>query len=441
MSSSLLQPRGPAAVTEPPPDVPPEFLCPITLDLMRDPVVAPTGITYDRAGIEAWLLVRRACPVTHGELRAEDLVPNRNLRRLIQGWCAANRSRGVERMPSPRRAPATPAQAADAVAEVEAAASSGQAARCATAAREVRRLARAADRNRRCLASAGAARALAATFVFFADGASDADSDVLADVLAALVLVMPLDEAAIAAVASSSASVARLVAVAAHGDLHSRLQAVVAIRVVVSFARTSGIELSGNTDAIADVVVMTIRDAVCPQATKACLVAAHHLARADDRAAVRLAAAGIVPLLVELLVGADRSTAERALAALDAALASGDGRAHARADALAVPVLVKKMFRVSDTATEFAVSALWRICRKCPDDDEDGTRRLAVVEALQVGALQKLLLLLQIGCSEETKEKATALLRLMVKYPARVECIDTMDFRGLNRRDIEILIR
>lgn len=32
-------------------------------------------------------------------------------------------------------------------------------------------------------------------------------------------------------------------------------------------------------------------------------------------------------------------------------LASEEGRAHARADALAVPVLVKKVFRVSDTGT------------------------------------------------------------------------------------------
>ena len=59
--------------------LPPEFRCPISLNLMRDPVAGLTGITYDRAGIEAWLLAaagRGTCPVTHTELRAEDLVPN-----------------------------------------------------------------------------------------------------------------------------------------------------------------------------------------------------------------------------------------------------------------------------------------------------------------------------------------------------------------------------
>ncbi|KAG2549979.1 U-box domain-containing protein 21-like [Panicum virgatum] len=421
-------------------DPPPEFLCPITLDLMRDPVAAPTGITYDRAAITSWLLSggQRACPVTHAELRAGDLVPNHTLRRLIQDWCDANdRSCGGVGL-----VPATPEEAA--VAELESATRAGDAERCAAAARWVRRQARMAERNRGRLASAGAGRALAAAFASFADAAAGAAaaSDALDAVLAALALVVPMDEEAVAAVGSSSASVARLVAVAANGGLLSRLQAVVVIGEIISLSchrhgAGAVVDLSANTDAIVQVLVKTIKDAICPQATRACLLAAHHLACAGESAAARLAAAGLVPVLVELLIDADRSTAEKALAALDAALVSSDGRARARADALAVPVLVKKMFCVSDAATELVLSALLRICKKCPEDDMDGTaaagRRLAIIEALQVGALQKVLLLLQAGCSEETKEKATELLRVIVRYQGRVECVDTMDFRGLKR--------
>jgi hypothetical protein len=434
---------APAKEEAPPP---PEFMCPITLDLMQDPVAAPTGITYDRAAIESWLLAggQRACPVTHGELRAGDLVPNHTLRRLIQDWCATSRCCcSVDRV----RVPATPEEAA--VAELESATRAGDAERCAAAARGVRRLARAAEQNRRRLESAGAARALSMAFTSFADTADAAVAiDVLDAVLAALVLVMPMDEEAILVVGSSSASVARLVAVAANGDLHRRLQAVVVIREIISLSVYRGtactIGLCANTEAIARVLVKTIRDAICPPATRACLVAAYHLARSGESAATRLSVAGIVIVLVELLVDADRSTAEKALAALDAALASRDGRARARADALVMPVLVKKMFCVSDAATALVVSALLRICKKCPEDDEDGTamagaaRRHAIVEALQLGALQKVLLLLQAGCREETKENATQLLRLMVKYQGCGECVDAMDVRGL-KRDTAIL--
>ncbi|PKU81238.1 U-box domain-containing protein 21 [Dendrobium catenatum] len=45
--------------------IPSHFICPISLDLMQDPVTLPSGITYDRRTIELWLSSgHRTCPVT-----------------------------------------------------------------------------------------------------------------------------------------------------------------------------------------------------------------------------------------------------------------------------------------------------------------------------------------------------------------------------------------
>ncbi|GJN34112.1 hypothetical protein PR202_gb22753 [Eleusine coracana subsp. coracana] len=58
--------------------------CPITLDLMTDPVTVSTGQTYDRASIARWLRAGcRTCPVTGERLRTSDLVPNAALRGII----------------------------------------------------------------------------------------------------------------------------------------------------------------------------------------------------------------------------------------------------------------------------------------------------------------------------------------------------------------------
>ncbi|XP_047051442.1 U-box domain-containing protein 19-like [Lolium rigidum] len=56
----------------------PEALqCPITLELMTDPVTVSTGQTYDRASISRWMKAGcRTCPVTGERLRSADLVPN-----------------------------------------------------------------------------------------------------------------------------------------------------------------------------------------------------------------------------------------------------------------------------------------------------------------------------------------------------------------------------
>ncbi|XP_066344521.1 U-box domain-containing protein 26-like [Miscanthus floridulus] len=87
------------------------YRCPISLDLTQELVIAPMGITYDRESIEAWLDIGCAtCPVTHAPLRHEDLVPNHAIRSIIQDWCVTNRSRDVERIPTPK-IPVTPVQA------------------------------------------------------------------------------------------------------------------------------------------------------------------------------------------------------------------------------------------------------------------------------------------------------------------------------------------
>ncbi|GJP40477.1 hypothetical protein CLOM_g157 [Closterium sp. NIES-68] len=73
--------------------VPPDdFRCPISLEIMRDPVIVSTGQTYDRAYIEQWLKEgHKTCPKTQQILsQPASLIPNFSLRSLIQQWCEAN---------------------------------------------------------------------------------------------------------------------------------------------------------------------------------------------------------------------------------------------------------------------------------------------------------------------------------------------------------------
>ncbi|KAG0499332.1 hypothetical protein HPP92_004023 [Vanilla planifolia] len=70
---------------------PKDFCCPVSLDLMRDPVVVSTGQTYDRDSISCWLDGgSRICPNSGQVLDSAALVPNLALRSLISQWCAAN---------------------------------------------------------------------------------------------------------------------------------------------------------------------------------------------------------------------------------------------------------------------------------------------------------------------------------------------------------------
>jgi hypothetical protein len=70
----------------------PETLqCPITLDLMTDPVTVSTGQTYDRESITRWIKAGcRTCPVTGERLRTADVVPNAALRGIIERMLLSN---------------------------------------------------------------------------------------------------------------------------------------------------------------------------------------------------------------------------------------------------------------------------------------------------------------------------------------------------------------
>ncbi|WJX20306.1 U-box domain-containing protein 14 [Trifolium repens] len=76
------------------PVIPDDFRCPISLELMKDPVIVSTGQTYERSCIQKWLDAgHRTCPKTQQTLLHTALTPNYVLKSLIGLWCESN---GVE---------------------------------------------------------------------------------------------------------------------------------------------------------------------------------------------------------------------------------------------------------------------------------------------------------------------------------------------------------
>ncbi|RLM99255.1 U-box domain-containing protein 16-like [Panicum miliaceum] len=74
-----------------PPSPPLDFRCPISLELMRVPVVASSGQTYDRESITRWFgSGKSTCPKTGQVLADLELVPNKALKNLIVRWCREN---------------------------------------------------------------------------------------------------------------------------------------------------------------------------------------------------------------------------------------------------------------------------------------------------------------------------------------------------------------
>lgn len=413
--------------------IPNHFRCPISLDLMKDPVTLSTGITYDRQSIETWIESgNQTCPITNQVLRGpHDPIPNHTIRKMIQDWCVENRSYGIERIPTPR-IPLSAYQVEEILSRLALACQRNDAHACCDLAGKLKALAKESGRNKRCIVSGGAGSVLSATFEAFTKTGHDGNVKVLEEVISAVAIVFPVDEDSKIYLGSDS-SLRCMVWLLKCGSLSGRRNSALVLKEILSSELPNVIDSFEKIEGSLDALVKVIKEPICPTTTKASLVAIYHMvsspSMANEKIIVTLVEMGLIEMLLEMLVDSDRSICEKALGVLDGISVWGEGRERAYKNSLTMPVLVKKLLRVSDLATEFSVSIIWKLSKN--EEREDGG---VLVEALQVGAFQKLLLLLQVGCSESTKEKASELLKLLNLNRERlIECIDSMDFKDLKR--------
>ncbi|XP_040381024.1 U-box domain-containing protein 4-like isoform X2 [Oryza brachyantha] len=68
--------------------IPADFCCPLSLELMSDPVIVASGQTYEHVFIRKWFdLGYNICPKTRQTLGHTKLIPNFTVKQLIENWC------------------------------------------------------------------------------------------------------------------------------------------------------------------------------------------------------------------------------------------------------------------------------------------------------------------------------------------------------------------
>lgn len=70
----------------------PDYLCGrISFEILKDPVITPSGITYDRKDIEEHLQrVGHFDPVTRKKLTSEELIPNLSMKEVVDAFLLEN---------------------------------------------------------------------------------------------------------------------------------------------------------------------------------------------------------------------------------------------------------------------------------------------------------------------------------------------------------------
>ena len=71
-------------------EIPDRFVCPLTLELMKQPLYSKYGHSFERKAILQWLSTNDTCPVTRKPLSPSLLIPNNQLKSQIANWSANN---------------------------------------------------------------------------------------------------------------------------------------------------------------------------------------------------------------------------------------------------------------------------------------------------------------------------------------------------------------
>ncbi|XP_011021738.1 PREDICTED: U-box domain-containing protein 21-like [Populus euphratica] len=410
--------------------IPNHFRCPISLELMKDPVTMSSGITYDRESIEKWIEAGNVtCPVTNRVLRSLDPIPNHTIRKMIQDWCVANSSYGIERIPTPR-IPVSSEEALEIHFKIKTACKNGDQIGCQNLAAKIKALAKESERDKSCLVATGTAGVLSYAFEEFSKASFEENVAVLDEILSSLAVLLHHDKATNCP--GSDASIDRIVLFLKSEDLSARRNAVLVLKELVPVLDYRKVDMFLEIEGAMEALFKLIKAPICHAATKASLMVIYHMVTSPSPSSAKIIAKfvdlGLVSLLLEMLVDAERSLCEEALGVLDGICGSDQGREEAYNHALTIPVLVRKIHRVSDLAMKFSVSILFKLCMN--EKRENGG---VLVEAIQRNAFEKLLVLLQVGCDERTKEKATQLLRVLNAHRSSVDCIDSVDFKNVKR--------
>lgn len=333
------------------PVIPDDFRCPISLELMKDPVIVSTGQTYERSCIQKWLDAgHKTCPKTQQTLLHTALTPNYVLKSLIALWCESN---GVE-LPK-KQANCRDQKSGSTSSDCDRAAidallqklANGNSEQQRAAAGELRLLAKRKADNRVFIAEAGAIPLLV-------DLLSSPDPRTQEHAVTAL-LNLSINEANKGTILNAGA-IPDIVDVLKNGSMEARENAAATLfSLSVVDENKVAIGAAGAIPALIDLLCQGT-----PRGKKDAATAIFNLSIYQGNK-VRAVRAGIVPPLMRLLKDAGGGMVDEALAIL-AILASHQEGKIAIGQAEPMPVLVEVIRTGSPRNRENAAAVLWSLC-------------------------------------------------------------------------------
>ncbi|XP_050209203.1 U-box domain-containing protein 1-like [Mercurialis annua] len=396
--------------------VPDEFRCPISLDLMKDPVIVASGHSYDRNSIAQWINAgHHTCPKSGQRLIHMALIPNYALKSLVQQWrednniplvdeCSSSSTTEQLQRSNSKKKPYD--KAIDHISATKAASDAvkmtaeflvgklamGSPEIQRQAAYELRLLAKTGMDNRRIIAEAGA-------LPFLVTLLSSKDPRIQENSVTALLNLSIFDNNKILIMAAGA--IDSIVNVLETGKTMEARENAAAAIFSLSIINDSKATIGSRPRAIPALVGLLREGTTAGKRDAASALFNLAVYNANKESVVL---AGAIPLLIQLLMDDKAGITDDALAVLSLLLGCSEGLEEIRKSRVLVPLLIDLLRFGSAKGKENSITLLLGLCK----DGDEVARRL-LINPRSIPSLQSL----SADGSLKARRKADALLKLL----------------------------
>ncbi|XAR63322.1 Ubiquitin--protein ligase [Bertholletia excelsa] len=401
-------------------DFPQHFRCPISMELMEDPVTISTGVTYDRKNIETWFLTykKTTCPATMQPISDFQLTPNLTLKRLILSWLAKNFPR-----PPP---PDTPkhGEMISLLTTLETTPFKENSLKKLKSMVEM-----GGEVKDDFVRSGGVEAILRILVVESSDFAAFTACEEALGVLHKL-LAFPGEEKTMKLLSDPEPTRA-LVVMLQRGSAEARHYAVSILQKLAKATDNPNwisflVQDHQGIDFFKSMLEL-ISDQIYTKASSCALHVLIEVLSSSKTSRLKAIEAGAVCLLIELLPESNKSRSEKIMQVIKLICQCAEGRAAFTEHRLGIAAVAKKMVSVSNVASRVGVRIMWLICNSHP------TERV-LKEMVAAGAVEKMAALLHVdgGRSSSMKGQVVKMLRMHEGSWRRHPCFEgVLEYLGL----------
>ncbi|XVE90839.1 hypothetical protein DITRI_Ditri20bG0108300 [Diplodiscus trichospermus] len=402
-------------------DYPSHFRCPISMEVMKDPVTILTGVSYERKNIKKWFHAynKKTCPATMQRLQSLDMTPNHTLKRLILAW--------QDRVATPSSSPSQPSTKHDEMVSLLSTLDSSPFK--VTSLKKIRSIVELGDDTRSDFIRSGGVEAVVQILVnqIVVDNSDFVSFQACEEALALLHLLPLSEEDEAFQLLLKLEPMKSIAIVLQRGSAEARLYAITVFRQIAKTDFDWNILLQDQGMDLFKSLLELVYDEIGSKASSCALELLIEILAPSKKNRLKAIEAGAVCVLIELLPESNRSKCEKMLLLIKLLCECAEGRMALAEHGLGIPAVSKKLLHVSISATKLGVKILWLTSTFHPTE-------MVLEEMLMCGAVKKLVALINLEGQSSTKEKVLNIFKLHGNSWRPHPCFpcDLKDYLGLS---------